>query len=331
MTAINVSAKTQNKPMNNRFKVKEHNKAPLKELRDIMNMTKAKMPLGEISHFSDISSLMPRTTTGFMAARHQNLIPEGPHKVLAKKETNVKKENSFESLKNNEESVKGLVKDENKSKSSLKKKNLSIRITENSPKNQQVKLIQFKSLSTKHANEPKADREIIDVIPLRPASRITIPNYEAAKCSLKRNGIVAAYAANTNQGLVRYNHSLIPRNYNEDRVSIILNIVKPATRANENWPKCSFFAIYDGHGGSACADYLRDNLHQFVIREASFPSNPREALKKGFEGAEAKFLKGCQGEDKVLDRSGSCAVVTLIVGDMCYIANVGDSRAVLSG
>jgi len=32
----------------------------------------------------------------------------------------------------------------------------------------------------------------------------------------------------------------------------------------------------------------------------------------------------------VVDRSGSCAIVILIVGDMCYSANVGDSRAVLS-
>ena len=42
---------------------------------------------------------------------------------------------------------------------------------------------------------------------------------------MKRSGIVKAYAANTNQGLVR--------NYNEDRVSIILNIMKPAYRATE--------------------------------------------------------------------------------------------------
>lgn len=107
--------------------------------------------------------------------------------------------------------------------------------------------------------------------------------------------------------------------------------MKPAARANENWPKCSFFGIYDGHGGSACADYLRDNLHQFVIREPSFPWNPREALKKGFESAETKFLEACQSKDKVLDHSGSCAVTCLIVGDMCYVANVGDSRAILSG
>ena len=36
------------------------------------------------------------------------------------------------------------------------------------------------------------------------------------------------------------------------------------------------------------------------------------------------------GEPTLKERSGSCAIVSLIVGDVCYIANVGDSRAVLS-
>jgi protein phosphatase 2C family protein 2/3 len=90
---------------------------------------------------------------------------------------------------------------------------------------------------------------------------------EKAKVSLKEAGVVEAYAANTNQGLVR--------GYNEDRVSIILNILKPESRKSENWPKCSFFGLYDGHGGSGCADYLRDNLHQFVIKQSCFPWNPK--------------------------------------------------------
>lgn len=31
-----------------------------------------------------------------------------------------------------------------------------------------------------------------------------------------------------------------------------------------------------------------------------------------------------------VDNSGSCAIVILIVNDICYVANVGDSRAVMS-
>jgi protein phosphatase 2C family protein 2/3 len=163
---------------------------------------------------------------------------------------------------------------------------------------------------------------------IQPGQRIVIPNHEQTKCSFKRNGIVRAYAANTNQGLVR--------NYNEDRVSIILNIVKPEHRQHENWPKCSYFGVYDGHGGSACAEFLRDNLHHFVIREESFPWDPKTAIKKGFRKAETRFLELCQAVDQntgaksVIEKSGSCAIVILIVGELCFSANVGDSRAVLS-
>lgn len=155
-----------------------------------------------------------------------------------------------------------------------------------------------------------------------------VPNHEATKCSLRRNGIVRAYAANTNQGLVR--------GYNEDRVSIILNIVKPEHRAHESWPKCSFFGVYDGHGGHLCAEFLRDNLHHFVVREDSFPWHPEEALARGFQKAEDKFMREMclsqnpDGTPTLVERSGSCAIVVLIVGEMCYVANVGDSRAVLS-
>jgi protein phosphatase 2C family protein 2/3 len=43
--------------------------------------------------------------------------------------------------------------------------------------------------------------------------------YYPAKFASKKNGVVVSYAANTHQGMVR--------NYNEDRVSIILNIIQP--------------------------------------------------------------------------------------------------------
>lgn len=145
---------------------------------------------------------------------------------------------------------------------------------------------------------------------------------EPTKCSVKENGIVKAYAANTNQGIVR--------NYNEDRVSIILNIMKPPSRSGDDWPRCSFFGVYDGHGGSACADFLRDNLHQFVIKDPNFPSDPKKALRGGFEAAEKAFLEQSI-KYQPHERSGSCGIVLLIVRDICYVANVGDSRGIMSG
>lgn len=150
-----------------------------------------------------------------------------------------------------------------------------------------------------------------------------IPSSEPSKCSIKQHGVVKAYAANTNQGLIR--------SYNEDRVAIIVNITKPPHRGEEAWPKCSFFGVYDGHGGAGCADFLRDNLHHFVIKQETFPWNPKEALRQGFASAERAFIESVSSiGHQVSDRSGSCAVVLLVVGDMCYCANVGDSRAVLS-
>ena len=35
-------------------------------------------------------------------------------------------------------------------------------------------------------------------------------------------------------------------------------------------------------------------------------------------------------ENGSVQRSGSCAIVVLIVGEVCYCANVGDSRAFMS-
>jgi protein phosphatase 2C family protein 2/3 len=83
-----------------------------------------------------------------------------------------------------------------------------------------------------------------------------LAGFEEAKFASKSHGIIVSYAANTHQG--------IQRNYNEDRVSIILNMTKPPKKKmkeGENWPKCSYFAVYDGHGGNQCADFLKDHLH----------------------------------------------------------------------
>ena len=155
---------------------------------------------------------------------------------------------------------------------------------------------------------------------------LRLPNEESTKYSSKKNGIIAGYAANTNQGIIR--------NYNEDRVSIILNIVRPKGKeALEKWPKCSFFAIYDGHGGNVWADFLKDNLHQFIVRQEWFPDDIKTAITNGCRDAEKLFFELSEAQLKKtgeLDKSGSWAIVVLIVENTAYVANVGDSRAILS-
>ena len=70
-----------------------------------------------------------------------------------------------------------------------------------------------------------------------------------------------------------------------------------------------------------------------MIKEPSFPWNPKEAIRNGFMKAERRFIEINYNTetDEVVDKSGSCALVILIIGDTCFSANVGDSRALLSG
>jgi protein phosphatase 2C family protein 2/3 len=106
-------------------------------------------------------------------------------------------------------------------------------------------------------------------------------------------------------------------------------MTRPENKDPATWPKCSFFAIYDGHGGSMCADFLKDHLHQIIITQTCFPSDPRKALAEGCRIAEERFLRMADMGSR-FDKSGSCAIIVLTVETECYVANVGDSRAIMS-
>ena len=155
--------------------------------------------------------------------------------------------------------------------------------------------------------------------------QIPFNNFDKAKTSSKIMGNIKGYGANTYQGLVR--------NYNEDRVSIIINMTKPENYTKKYWPKISYFGIYDGHGGSKCADFLRDSLHKIIFSNEYFPENPEKAIKNAFLKAENEFLSTIAVDKKtgtILDRSGSCAILVIIIDNIIYVVNVGDSRGIMS-
>lgn len=107
-------------------------------------------------------------------------------------------------------------------------------------------------------------------------------------------------------------------------------MAKPKTRKDViDWPKCSYFAIYDGHGGSECSDFLKEKLHLIIIGQSAFPKDPAQALTTGCLEAERQFIEMADRKP-VHERSGSCAIIVLVVQKECFVANVGDSRAIMS-
>ena len=112
------------------------------------------------------------------------------------------------------------------------------------------------------------------------------------------------------------------------------NIRQPAGKFCSKWPECSFFGLFEGYEGVTCVDFLKDHLVWFIMRNRYFPNNPGEAMINGFYNAEAHFQKivGKHQGPRIrpLEISGSCATIILIVDDVCYAAQLGESPIVLS-
>ena len=151
--------------------------------------------------------------------------------------------------------------------------------------------------------------------------------YSEAKHSSNSFDVILAYGVNTYKGIIR--------NYNEDRVSIVVNAKKRKnfiSDKNNIWPNVSFFGIFDGHAGNKCAEYLKNNLHNYIFDSPHFPFSPIKAIQNGFQLCENNFINSIHSKqfDQFLDYSGSCAIVVLFINNQCYIVNLGDSRAIYS-
>lgn len=66
---------------------------------------------------------------------------------------------------------------------------------------------------------------------------------------------------------------------------------------------------------------MKEHLHKAFFAK-KWQNDVKQALREAFASVERQWIK--QG-----DNSGSCCLVTLIYEDTCYVANLGDSRAVL--
>ena len=138
---------------------------------------------------------------------------------------------------------------------------------------------------------------------------------------------IAGYGINSYNGKIK--------NFNEDRTKVIVN-----HNINQNFiingvqvkPCISYFGIFDGHSGKKCSDFLKENLDSYLFNSSFFPKDPIKAIRESFKKAEDNFCAMAYDPNNniMLDKSGSCALVMLIINNILFSINLGDSRALYS-
>ncbi|KAJ8441054.1 hypothetical protein Cgig2_020345 [Carnegiea gigantea] len=108
----------------------------------------------------------------------------------------------------------------------------------------------------------------------------------------------------------------------------------------DSGPYGTFVGIYDGHGGPETSRYINDHLFQHLKTGIAFfagfvaeqQSMSVDVIKKAFQATEEGFfsLVAKQWPTKPqIAAVGSCCLVGVVCNGILYIANLGDSRAVL--
>ena len=191
---------------------------------------------------------------------------------------------------------------------------------------------QIDDIATKKSNLSQSQREFKKKstfgLNLSTLSNMTYNSYPSVELSDNSFNIIVGYGGNSYNGLIR--------KYNEDVIRIIPDYKLTKTVKKKNGevinPKISYFAVYDGHGGDKCSKFLSQNLHNYIFNSEFFPLYTMQAISAAYQKAEKEFYsKAVDEKNKILlDKSGSCAVSTLIMDEWCFIINLGDSRALYS-
>lgn len=92
-------------------------------------------------------------------------------------------------------------------------------------------------------------------------------------------------------------------------------------------PSASFFAVFDGHGGTTVSKYLGEFMHLKLVAQ---PSYQKGDIERALYDAFVKIDDDMRSHVNTMDTSGSTNVALLLRNNKVYCANAGDSRAVYS-
>ncbi|KAJ8767560.1 hypothetical protein K2173_017629 [Erythroxylum novogranatense] len=93
-------------------------------------------------------------------------------------------------------------------------------------------------------------------------------------------------------------------------------------------PDVHFFGVFDGHGpfGAQCSIFVKDRLVEILGTDPTLLDDPVKAYNSAFLTTNYE-LHTSEIDDTM---SGTTAITVLVIGDTIYVANVGDSRAVVA-
>ncbi|XP_074285874.1 putative protein phosphatase 2C 28 [Silene latifolia] len=101
----------------------------------------------------------------------------------------------------------------------------------------------------------------------------------------------------------------------------------------DSGPFGTFVGVYDGHGGPETSRYINDHLFQHLRRFASeHQCISADVIRKAVQATEDGFLSVVSKQwptKPQIAAVGSCCLLGVISSGTLYIANLGDSRAVL--
>ncbi|KAL3534168.1 hypothetical protein ACH5RR_002629 [Cinchona calisaya] len=101
----------------------------------------------------------------------------------------------------------------------------------------------------------------------------------------------------------------------------------------ETGKNATFIGVYDGHGSHEVAKYISDNLFYHLLKLARQNGTMSEGIiANAFSATEDGFfsiVKQLYPVNQIIASWGSCCLVGVIWERTLYVANLGDSRAVL--
>lgn len=98
-------------------------------------------------------------------------------------------------------------------------------------------------------------------------------------------------------------------------------------------PQGTFVGVYDGHGGPETSRFINDHLFNHLRKFATeHKCVSADVIRKAFQATEEGFVSLVSKEWSMkpqIASVGSCCLVGVICAGTLYVANLGDSRAVL--